>query len=42
VLRHRVLPQDPLAVDSAPGWLPALLEEGSRAAAEPLDTIDLL
>ncbi|MBK7261159.1 MAG: acyl-CoA dehydrogenase family protein [Rubrivivax sp.] len=42
VLRHRVLPQDPLAVDDVPTWLPALLEPGHGPAPQAVDAIDLL
>jgi acyl-CoA dehydrogenase len=42
VLRQRLLPQDPLALDDEPGWLPALLEPAPGAADEAVDAIDLL
>lgn len=42
VLRQRLLPQDPLALDDEPAWLPALLEPGAAPAAEAVGTIDLL
>jgi hypothetical protein len=41
VLRLRLLPQDPLALDDEPAWLPALLEPGRTPAAEPVETINL-
>ncbi|WP_395704270.1 acyl-CoA dehydrogenase family protein [Aquabacterium sp.] len=46
VLRHRVLPQDPLAIDSAPAWLPALLAcegaaSGAPAGRAALEAVDL-
>ena len=42
VIRHRLLSQDPLAIDADadPAWLPALLEPG--AVAEPPSAVDLL
>ena len=42
VLRQRLLPQDPLAQDGEPDWLPALLEPGAAPATEAVATINLL
>ena len=39
VLRLRLLPQDPLAVDQEPGWLPALLNPDLSAAARPPEPV---
>ena len=41
VLRQRLLPQDPLALDDEPGWLPALLETGPASAADAVESIAL-
>ena len=39
VLRLRLLPQDPLAVEAEPGWLPALLGAGPGNAAGDQDPV---
>ena len=45
VLKHRALPQNPLALGDEPGgdpdWLPALLQPPTHAQPERLDQIDL-
>ena len=41
VLRQRLLPQDPLALDGEPAWLPALLEPGAATSNDAVDTINL-
>ena len=40
VLRLRLLPQDPLAVDDEPGWLPALLGHGTAANGPDLQAVE--
>ncbi len=41
VLRQRVLPQDPLAVQDEPGWLPGLLDESGDGDRAAVDSIQL-
>ena len=41
VLRARVLPQDPLALDGEPAWLADLLVPGDVAPAEAVDAVQL-
>ncbi len=42
VLRTRLLPQDPLALDAQPAWLADLLEPADLAAGEPVAGVQLL
>jgi hypothetical protein len=42
VLKHRALPQDPLALQDSPDWLPGLLEPTTPPAREALHAIDVL
>jgi acyl-CoA dehydrogenase len=42
VLLHRVLPQDPLALEAEPAWLPGLLEPSAQTGPEAVESVDLL
>jgi acyl-CoA dehydrogenase len=42
VLSHRVLPQDPLAIEAEPAWLPGLLEPAPDEARGDVGTVNLL
>ncbi len=42
VLRHRVLPQDPLAVEDEPARLPALLDEADDSGRGGVEAVNLL
>ncbi len=41
VLRHRLLPQDPLTVEDESPWLPALLDEADDSGRGGVDSINL-
>ena len=41
VLRQRVLPQDPLAIEDEPGWLSALLDEAGDGPQGGVEAVQL-